>query len=457
MPADTRSTNYVFTLNNYTSEEVTAFQNFVFNGCCRFVAFGKEVAESGTPHLQGVIVFKTKKSLAQVKVLNTRAHFERCMGTLEEALRYVKKGCQSKDEWTSLKAAGPNYGKDVDYHQYGVPPLTSKEKGVVGGQMEKDRYSEAREFAKKGNLDSIPADLYVRFYNSWKSIAKDHMEKPADKDGVTGIWIHGLSNTGKSRIARKLFGYSLYDKMCNKWWDGYQGEANILIDDLDDKHDGLGHYLKRWADRYSFLCETKGGMRAIRPDNIIVTSQYTPDDIWSDVRTAHAIKRRFRIVEIELSLEQRARYDSIFNPSPLFNSANLSVSDAEDFLDDELFELVCKQVRDKLGLPENFGEVVEVPNSLPDDFSMLTEPEPLDGETINSQDSFSDNDEYSVLSNLFADEELEADPVLGSVHSSSTTSGTVASAFSNVVDSVSLNRNYSGVKRRRLDLDSDSD
>lgn len=50
--------NYVFTLNNYTDLEIEALSQIE----CRFLGYGKEVGESLTPHLQGLICFQHKKS-----------------------------------------------------------------------------------------------------------------------------------------------------------------------------------------------------------------------------------------------------------------------------------------------------------------------------------------------------------------------------------------------------------
>ena len=158
----------------------------------------------------------------------------------------------------------------------------------------------AKKNAKEGKIDDVPADVYIKYYNTLKNIAKDNMAKTVDLDDVCGTWYYGPPGVGKSHKARQDFP-DAYMKMQNKWWCGYQSEDNVIIDDFDSKQ--LGHHLKIWADKYGFIGETKGYAINIRPKKIVVTSNYSIDEIFTeDPILAAAIKRRFNVIHVPLRL-----------------------------------------------------------------------------------------------------------------------------------------------------------
>lgn len=66
---------------------------------------------------------------------------------------------------------------------------------------------------------------------------------------------------------------NIFRKPCNKWWCGYNGESEVLIDDLDGGF--LFHYLKIWGDRYAIDGEVKGGRVALSYSKMIITSNYS--------------------------------------------------------------------------------------------------------------------------------------------------------------------------------------
>lgn len=267
-----RTRKYCFTINNYTDEDILHLDKVKDEAT--YLIYGKEVGEENTPHLQGFIYFKIVKSFNQIKKMLPRAHIEKAKGSVLQNYEYCS--------------------KDGDYVEFGDKPKSSKEKGEVT----KRKWEESIQSAKDGDLDNISPELFVRYYSTFKKIKKDYMKKVPDSDDVTGVWIYGKAGCGKSRKAREDYP-NAYFKMVNKWWDGYQDEEFVIIDDVDPKHDMLAYHFKIWADRYAFLAESKGGAMLIRPKKIIVTSQYKISDCFKDQETIDALERRFEELFIE--------------------------------------------------------------------------------------------------------------------------------------------------------------
>lgn len=65
--------------------------------------------------------------------------------------------------------------------------------------------------ARAGNLDSIPADIYVRYYGTLKQISKDHMVCPDMERTCSVFW--GVTGSGKSHRARSEAGEDYYVKV----------------------------------------------------------------------------------------------------------------------------------------------------------------------------------------------------------------------------------------------------
>lgn len=256
-----RSKNWCFTINNWTEDDVDQLMALDVS----YLIVGKEGKEK-TPHLQGYMVFKKQMCLKGVKKLLPRAHLEQAHGTSQQASDYCK--------------------KEGDWKEIGVCP-------VPPAQREKDRYQVAWELAQAGKIQEIEPSIRFRCYHTCKEIQKDFMKKPDDLKDVCGVWIYGSAGTGKTTHARKVYP-DAYIKDRTKWWDGYQGEEHVILDDLDKFQVALGGYLKDWADKWTFKAEIKGGYLWIRPSVFVVTSQYAIDDIFVDVETRQALHRRFK-------------------------------------------------------------------------------------------------------------------------------------------------------------------
>lgn len=264
-----RSRRFIFTVNNWDEEDYKIWETLE----CRYMVMGKEVGEQGTPHLQGYVEFVNARSFNSMRSINPKAHIEVAHGDAEQNLKYCS--------------------KEGDFIVRGTPSMSRSDKGV----LEKRRWEDAKASAIAGDLDNVPGDIYVRCYSSLKAIKKDHMPAVQDLDGVCGLWLYGEPKNGKSDWARKRFGTNYFVKdPATKWWDGYQNEEVIIIDEVDRTNCmGLSNRLKIWADMYAFIAEDKGGAFKIRPKHVIVTSNYKIEDLFAELDpvTLSAVLRRF--------------------------------------------------------------------------------------------------------------------------------------------------------------------
>lgn len=82
------SKKWCFTLNNPLDEEVW-YVCAQIKQYCKIGFYSEEVGESGTPHLQGYIEFKTRRR--PIAIFGNRFHWEKAKGTLEDNIEYCHK------------------------------------------------------------------------------------------------------------------------------------------------------------------------------------------------------------------------------------------------------------------------------------------------------------------------------------------------------------------------------
>lgn len=110
----------------------------------------------------------------------------------------------------------------------------------------------------------------------------------------------GPTGTGKSRLAWHEAGLEAYPKdPRTKWWDGYDGEQCVVIDEFRGDID-IAHLL-RWLDRYKVIVEKKGGRAVLKATDFWITSNLHPNDWYKgvDQLTKDALARRIQITYVD--------------------------------------------------------------------------------------------------------------------------------------------------------------
>lgn len=113
---------------------------------------------------------------------------------------------------------------------------------------------------EKGALQALQdGDITLRDFKLYKAnieLARAELQNTQTLDKLDNLWLYGPPGTGKSLAARRD-NPNHFPKPANKWWDGYNNQPVVIIDDLDSN--ALGHHIKIWADHYPFVAEFKGG------------------------------------------------------------------------------------------------------------------------------------------------------------------------------------------------------
>ncbi|AXQ65295.1 MAG: putative viral replication protein [Circular genetic element sp.] len=291
-----RARGFVFTTNNYDDELYTKVTEFLAKDRVAYAIVGKEVSDTGTPHLQGYIrlVNATTRSAVSKQIPKSFIEVAKCDDLPNRV--YCSKG-----------------GNYAEFGEIRKPTDQGKRNDLLDI---KNRLEDGED------MKTIASDhfgSFLRYSRGMREYALLHMPE-YNHDCVRGVWIHGPPGTGKSHCVREFAKENeigLFNKPQNKWFDGYAGEEIILLDDLDT--DMLGHHLKIWSDRYSCKGETKGGTVPLRHHYLVVTSNYPPSHFWpSDPVMQAAVERRF-IVQEKTTQQQTMNFSYWEKMYPIFN------------------------------------------------------------------------------------------------------------------------------------------
>lgn len=289
---DQRSRNWCFTLNNWNDEEVELLKSME----TRYICWGEETCPTtGTPHLQGWVVFKNQKKFKELHKKLRRVSWRKQLGDNKQARDYCVGGVKGKpvNEVFFEQGICPKQGERSDL----------KEAAKALRNWEINHYEDLCDDDENLFLFHTYGRTLrtVQKIRDWKRAKRDYSDgwKPkvqvfwSEKSGVgktTAVWNLNNQNVTRLQIGNK------------KIWipDTYRPGDAVLLDDFKGETIEINE-LKVLLDGFPKQLENKGGITSLVRSDIYITSQHHPNDWYKDADAADlmALTRRMQIFNFD--------------------------------------------------------------------------------------------------------------------------------------------------------------
>ena len=280
-----RQKTFFLTFPNYDEDKETVFRYFLVKFKPKVLIVAKEQHMNGNYHFHIWLEFLDKITIRNNRYFDIQEHHcnigkirnTKC-NSRKNVIRYI----------TKFDKNPCVYGCDINKE--------GSIRRIIGERI-----------LEGDNINDIINDYPQEIYNYDKlirnkelfNIKNNKVSKIIDRKC---FWLYGPSGIGKSRLVRDSFN-EIYEKSNNIWWDGYNNEKIVLIDDFDKTCIKLSYYLKIWGDNYRFNGEIKGS--TIQPiyNKLIITSNYDIESLFfnredPDNELIDALKRRYEEIYI---------------------------------------------------------------------------------------------------------------------------------------------------------------
>lgn len=292
---------WCFTVNNPTDVD----RGILTAANARYIIWGEETGESGTPHLQGYLELNKPQRLSGMKKLHATAHWEQRQGTRDEARAYcMKDGVY--EEYGDWQAGGQGTRNDLE----GLMQMIRENKPTLE------------------IMEAAPACVskHMRFVDRYTHLVEKETTHAFRKVDVQVLW--GAAGTGKTRrvyeLDPKVFTVNSDEAFP---FDGYDGEEAILLDDF---YGGFKyHHLLRILDGHQYRANVKGGSRYARWTRVYITSNKQPSE-WYQKGLTDALRRRLSSVTEYRNEEAGNTSDGAIGPASV--TENIDVDEGVEVL-----------------------------------------------------------------------------------------------------------------------------
>lgn len=256
---------------------------------------------TGKLHYQGYTEFAKPKKLGGMKKLMNSAHFEKRLGSREQARDYCMK-------------------EDTRVH-----PAEEHGDWAKGGSGARSDILALYKDIKRGDSAATLVENHtVAFFKYHKGVDKVKsilsLAKPRTLTAPIVKVFWGKSGSGKTRSVyemesdENLFSLVTNTSQNQIWWDGYEGQEAVLFDDF---YGGIKHgEMLKYLDRYKCRLAFKGGMTDMAWKRVYITSNRPPWSWYKDPKGWAALERR--LVEFgEIKLFGDPNYKNGYDKRPV--------------------------------------------------------------------------------------------------------------------------------------------
>jgi len=278
-----------------------------------YIVYQREVCpETGRHHYQGYVEFSKKMTRKQWQELANapRSHCDPAIRSEETNTKYCTKSS------TSIG----------DPFIWGEPSKQGKR-----NDLKKVKSSIVSNINSSTNIRDFAIanpDLYIRSHSGIDKLVYHHKIPRNFKTDVFIYW--GVSDSGKTRKAYEE-NQSIYKKPNGSWWDGYEGQDTVLIDDYDG-YIPFREFLQL-NDRYPHQVPVKGSFRQFTSKRIIYTSNINPIDWYPNLKEESFKAFQRRITDV-------LHFDEIGVSAKHDNHFYTYIHDNCDYICDEPHELL---------------------------------------------------------------------------------------------------------------------
>lgn len=265
-------------ITDFDLTHVDLMRNLVKGYKASYCCFQIEVCpKTNRDHIQGYVRFNEQKTGLSMRKLLVGAHIESQWAKVDKcAYDYCKKERTAKD------------GHKAE--EYGVRPSGQGARTELIAINKKIRQVGINAMLRESDAYD---NEYVRYKSGWQDLERRVRPVVKRKWMTKATYVFGQSWIGKSYWCKKqaeAAGGGIFDKKSTmkQWWDGYEGEDNVIMD--DHAPDALTiHEWLSLIDESPCTLQLKGGSTQFISKEIYVSQNININEYWNTISSINPV------------------------------------------------------------------------------------------------------------------------------------------------------------------------